>query len=149
VGNITAIEDETRHGFQLNYYGGDHCNTTTWQQWGTKINFLCDIHEEAGWPSFDRIEDCTAHFNWHTIYACKLCEKADIIKLEGECIDGTRQIKEIARQNCIFLGKHRVAYEEHCSTLGELLGFWQVVCGLIVLTLIALLSIISFCCFFR
>ena len=58
-------------GFSITYNDGDLCNAETGEKFSTKIHFICDVHE-TGWPMFVNRTDCVFHFEWRSVYACKL-----------------------------------------------------------------------------
>ena len=86
LGSKVASVDSKWHGFSISYEEGDICRRDTGSAgttFSTQIDFHCDVHQ-TGWPTFVNRTDCVFHFEWHTVYACKLCETGDIVKLMSE-----------------------------------------------------------------
>jgi Tfp pilus assembly protein PilX len=105
----------------VTYVAGDLCDKATGDTYTTRINLICDLAEDNGWPTYVSTDGCNFTFQWKSRYACRVCLESDINKVESTCSDGKRVVREFTEKNCILTGKHRFGFLEDCSEVGELI----------------------------
>jgi hypothetical protein len=150
LGSRVEFIDKTKDGFTVRYSDGAACSLDSDDTFKTDIAFVCDKNEGDGWPMFIHREKCKYVFRWRTAFACKICAEEDMVKIEGNCLDGERTISLVEGPQCIVLnGTSYTEHTEECSVTSELMKSWPIIIGLIALVFLLILAVIFFYCFCR
>ena len=137
LGTQIDYVNATATGFEVSYIYGDSCvHQHGHQLYSSHINFVCDKNDFDGFPVFLEEDNCNISFNWRTQYACDICKKEDLARVEGSCIDGYRMIHLEPVGNCTVISSHTAQWQEECSITSELMHTTAVIAGLIVMIIL-------------